>query len=492
MKYGFRVVMTVVALLALTGMTGCTVGEHAVDGPKPDADREAALTVSVPGMRTPSTRALNAAKEKELKEANVLIIRTSDNKLLEHYRVEGSEITAAGGANDWQFKVQGVGNTSGITIAVIANASIEVSKALAKVERGGTWVGASKANFLTALISGSVARWNTSTTGYWAIPMYGEAAIGDSGSVFDGVPPVNLTRILAKVDVANNIAPSGNPVAGNFSLTAVHVVNYNTKGRIAPAWDTRTGVIGSTPATTPNLPPVPDKQVWAEGNQLTYTATNNAVTNEIYLFESTALSDNPATPTGLRLVFEGDFTNADETIHCYYPVDFTTPAGDYMPVLRNNRYQFTVTEAMGRGCEQLGEAVASFGVMSNLRTSLLVVDESGITHTVWNGEHYLGSGGPVTLAYKAGSTESIPVTTNYAGGWQIDTTQGDGTGIVYQGASTDWLTAVKVGASNDQNANLSLTAGSVWMDAMPRIATVHLKAGRLRLTVTVMQKQQSV
>lgn len=479
MKYGFKMIM----IALLFALTGCVASENEIDAPMPNDGREATLTVSVPGMRAPSTRALDAAKEKEIEELNVVIIRTADNTLLEHYRVGGSGITAAGGANDWQFKVQGVVNTSGITLAVIANASVEVAKALDALN--GTWRGAAKADFLAALEAASDAGWKTSATGYWTIPMYGEAVV--SGSIFDGVPTVHLTRMLAKVDVANN-ATTG---PTKFSLTAVHVVNHNTGGRIAPEWNT-SGII-NTSATTPNLPADPGQA--SANTPLTYTTTTQALTNEIYLFESAALSDNPATPDGLRLVFEGDFTDASGTAHYYYPVDFMN-GSTYIPVLRNNRYRFTITSAAGRGYDGFAEAVAAAGLPSSLRTKLHIVDESGITNTVWNGEHFLGAGEPETFEKSSGS-KSIPVTTNHDDGWQIDTSKGGGTGIVYTNGS-GWLTATKDGAAGDLSAELLLSVASnaseryvnsITNSSAPRTATVHLKAGRLTQTVTVTQEK---
>lgn len=95
----------------------------------------------------------------------------------------------------------------------------------------------------------------------------------------------------------------------------------------------------------------------------------------------------------MRLVFEGDYyTSATEHGHYFYPVDFNEEDGKtYIPLLRNNRYYFTIKEVTGQGHDKLGEAVATMGVVSNLKTSLLVVDESGIRNIVWNGEYFWAS-----------------------------------------------------------------------------------------------------
>ncbi len=483
-----------VGTLFMLALTGCLT-----DNPEPGPDtrakgREASFGLSVPGLKAPSgTRALDAAKEKEVAEIDVVIFKTADNTLLEHYRIGSSGIVAATGANDYVFKVESLENTSAITVAVIANASAETADALAAVTVGGKYAGAAKKDFLLALQVSSGAKWNTSAGGYWTIPMYGETAFG--GNMYDApVPTVQLTRMLAKVDVVNNMAPANpaSPANGTFELTAVHVVNYNTKGVVAPAWNASTGTLLPTPVTTANLPAgfTPAMRSWIDGNQQTYTLSTGqtSLENEIYLFESDALSANPATPSGLRLVFEGRYTTGGVTKNYYYPADFTRPrSGDlteYMPVLRNNSYRFTIAEVNGMGYERMSDAVASFGVMSNLRTSLLVVDESGIEQLFWNGEHFIGlSDKEVVLATAANYTEDVRCITNFAGGWQIDTSKGTA-GIEYMSGS-GWLSASKNGAAGDLDANLTLTTLSA-NTGTQRMAYVHLIAGRVTARVLVM------
>lgn len=483
-----RTLFVLPALLLL--LAGCETEDE--DGRSLGADPAVGLAVriSVPEMRTPVSRALDAAKEKEVDEVNMLIFSSADNTLLEHYHITGGAIAPAGGVNDYTISLGSVENPSGVTIAVIANAGVETARALAAVSGAGNWKGAAKADFLEALQFGSALRWQTSASDYWTIPMYGEAVVSSSTTIYDGVPTVALTRMLAKVDVANNVAPDETPSPGTFELTAVHIVNYNIVGFIAPTWNTD-GVISGAPSATPNLPVDPGTQTWASGKQLTYTLGSGAtgLTNEIYVFEAAAMAEDVSAPTGLRLVLEGNYTDADGTGHYYYPADFTTPAAKFMPVLRNNRYLFTIVEASGRGYDRLSEAVLAFGVVSNLRTSLMVVDESGIKDIVWNGEYFLGTGDPAIISGEEGSTGSIPVTTNYEGGWQIDTRVGGGTGIVYSGSGSGWLTLEKDGTSDALSANITITATEN-QGSGERTAIIHLKAGRLTHSVAVRQREK--
>lgn len=475
-----------VAMLLTVSLCSCIAEHESV--PETGGDREAAFILNVPGMNVPLTRALDPAKEQEVTEIDVVIFNAVDRTLAEYHRVAAIDLTPVTGGDGWQCKIHNIETSTNITAAVIANASLEVSEALAAVTQNGTYLGADKAGFLDALEVAVGTKWNTTGTGYWKIPMYGEARI--AGSIYSGtLHEVNLTRMLAKVDIVNTVAPAGVPVAGNFKLTAVHVVNYNARGRIAPAWDTQGDI--QLGATIPNLPSYTGKCVWMDGNELTYTTSSSTapIENEIYLFEAAAMSENTTTPNGLRLVFEGEFTSVDGTEHYYYPVDFTAPYDTqtgkayYIPVLRNNRYLFTITEASGRGYDSLGEAAMALGVMSNLRTRVLVVDESGIRNIVWNGGYFLGlADNEVILGESlAGSTVNVKCTTNYADGWMVDR-------IEYQGMQTNWLKVDKSGSSSDMHSDLELTPLVVNGSGTERTAIVYIKAGRLTNKLTVTQQ----
>lgn len=479
----------VLTALFVFWITGCVQSEVRVDTPTPNEGKETRFTVSVPGMRTPSTRTLDGTKEKEVTQVNVVIFSNTDNTILEHHNIESDEITAASGSNDWQFEVKTIENSENITVAIIANAAVEVFEALDAVKNNGTWVGAAKTDFMNALQVANTGKWNTSTSGYWRIPMYGEVVV--TGSIYSGNElAITLTRMLAKVDVVNNIAPSGTPSAGTFELTAVHVVNYNTRGYVAPAWNPITGIVGA-PASSPNLPTDPGTRTWISGNELTYIPATgaNSITDEIYLFESAALSDNPSTPDGLRLVFEGNYTDANGTNNYYYPVDFTAPRSgsstSYMPVLRNNRYLFTITEASGRGYNRLSEAVEAFGVMSNLKTRLISYDESVVKNITYNGQYMLGVSQSEYLLDKkqytaSASKNKLTVFTDAPSGWKVVKID-DGSGN-----AVNWLTVSKTSGLKDEHETVYLLLDENDGTAS-RTAYVYIESGNLTQTIKVVQ-----
>ena len=488
------------AMLLTTMLGSCVADRDFENSISPAGDREVSFTVTVPGMKTPSTRALNSTKEQEIAEIDVVIFENTSGALVEYHRT--TDITEVASGGEWQFKVHSIENGSDITVTFIANASREVSRALRALENanGGRYIGVHKTDFLQELSSINEGKWNTSDNGYWKIPMYGEVSVANNSNIYDNPPSsTSLTRMLAKVDVTNGKHPIGNtPVAGDFRLTAVHVVHYNACGTIAPTWDSTTGEIQSgASVSAPNTPTNPRKVVWTTyGDELTYHLANDQahLMSEIYLFECQAQSQlspgasNPENET--RLVFEGDYYAPDTGWgHYFYPVDFNEEDGTaYIPLLRNNRYHFTITGATGRGHDHLGEAVAAMGVMSNLKTSLLVVDESGIRNIVWNSEYFLGvENDEVTLDETANSMVTLKCLTNYAEGWELNKSLYTD-GIEYI-AGNNWLSATLTSPS-DPTSKLELKALS--SNSGARKAIVHIRAGRLTHEITVEQRNGSI
>ena len=485
------------AMMLAAGLGGCVADRTEFDNPTPPAGgRAATFTVTVPGMKTPSTRALTTDKEQEIAEIDVVIFDNSNQSLLEYHCVPN----IAPSGNSWQFNVSDIDHANNITAAIIANASNEVSKALTTLanDNGGNYTGVHKLDFLEALLATREGKWNTSNNNYWRIPMYGEVKV--TGNIHEqGALNADLVRMLARVDVLNDKhpEPSFGPRPGDFVLTKVHVVHYNTCGRVAPKWQ-------PDPTDPTNRPVNAGKILWQnDGDELTYEVVEDGTEMDIYLFECQAQSgatvgpENPAPDRQTRLIFEGLYYNSNgEPEHYYYPVDFRKDrnpddqggwdeAQEYIHVLRNYCYKFHITEVSGRGYDNMGEAVAAMGVMSNMKTSLLVVDEGGIRNIVWNGEYFLGTEDrEVTLGGSAGSLATVKVSTNYAEGWKIDTDKGTN-GIEYTDG-TDWLSATPA-TPGDPKSSLELTVLTDNLSENERTAVVHLKAGRLTYAITVTQ-----
>ena len=154
--------------MLLTSMLGGCIADQEFTPTPPAGDREVAFTVTVPGMKAPSTRALDATKEQEIAEIDVVIFENTGGTLVEYHRT--TDITEVAPGGDWRFSVGSIKNSSNITATIIANASREVLRALRALEdtsgSNGSYIGASKSEFLKELYSTNEGKWNTSNNGY--------------------------------------------------------------------------------------------------------------------------------------------------------------------------------------------------------------------------------------------------------------------------------------------------------------------------------------
>ena len=502
-----RKLTALLSLFLIMGLNGCISEDLRVETKEPviNTGEDTMFGISVPGMKVPESRALDANKEKELSTVDVVIFSNVDNTILEHHIVPSSDVFSGVGTSDYVVKVKDILNTSNVTVAIISNASAEVSAAFTAISGGVSHIGKPKANFLLALKLGTTSKWNTNASGYRTIPMYGEIVV--SGSISSSSLMVNMTRMLAKIDVYNSIAPANilSPANGDFELTAVHVVNRNTQGVIAPKWNEATGDILTSAPTSANLPTgfVPGTITWSSGNEQTYTLTSGqtSIESEIYLFESNGLytptenpaEHNPGVSSGLRLVLEGRWTSGGETNNYYYPVDFTYERNNvsgttkYMPVLRNHRYAITITEASGKGYTSLGGAVSAYSVMSNLKTRVIYYDESDIKDMAFDGQYMLGVNSKEFLfegkvRTLASTDNKLMIKADYPQGWTASVW--DDLAGTSNTAST-WLTLSSYSGNGNKNeVSLLMSANTTGV----RTAYVHIQSGRLTYKVKVTQE----
>lgn len=496
--------VVVSAVLVTAGLGGCVFDRTDV-GPVPGGkeDKPLEFTVSVPGMRTPSTRGFGEAREHEVVDIDMVFYDAASGAISRYIHVAGSDVGPVQGNNDYKFLVRediDIDDDS-LRAIVIANATQQVSEALAAISVNNVYTGANIKDFLFSLRYTNNHKWFTGETNYKPIPMCGQMSTFTPGSTSD------LTRMLAKVDVINDIAPANPelPANGKFELTAVHVVNYNTKSLISPRWENYMGgavIVESDPLYLPNFPNGfdPETKTWNDGNELVYTLSygQTSLSGDIYLFESLAgyeADENPSapntgTPAGVRLVMEGNWTSGGVTEHYYYPVDFiNTPLSDgasrYMPVLRNHRYVFTITGASGRGYDSLGEAVSSYSVESNLKTRLISYNEGELRNIVFDGQYMLGVDNKDNEIMSPQAQElTVKLFADNPNGWEavIDDAD-DNTWIRFSGNRTS-----VTGSPLSTEFTLSLDAFNPGQyDPQTRTAAITVTSGRLDMKVTFTQ-----
>lgn len=504
-----KTALVVGALAFSVALAGCSK-ETLIDGPVMPEGGDVTITVSIPAAQAPLTRSMaGGSGEAVVQSVDILVFRpgTAGGPEVLSQHAQGLNLVQSTSDGD-QYRVRFKAN---LTIdATVSNVVL-----LANVANVAGKIGAetNKLTILARLLSSSTGKWNSNPTNagggnptpgtdYTAIPMYGENPIA-SGGVKPGmiIGDVPLARMLARIDVVND--------SPDFALSNVYVVNYNTAGYIAPAWNPSTGAILTSgqpgyPYNTngaPHLPATSSPQI-GEANALNYTYTAPGLMGDIYTYEALANSGAEGTAAHTNaacLVMKGVYGGN----MYYYRVDFsagTDAAGktpgeagfspstvSYMPLYRNHRYAVTLSAVSGPGYASFGEALASSGIINNMKTSLLVVDESQIDNITFDNSHYLGVSNTVTLGGGIGTTTSAPGSTNSPYGWQIDTSKGIG-GIEYI-SGAGWLSASKAGAAAVQKANIDLTAVIGNSSGDTRSAYVYVKAGNLTNKMLVSQTE---
>ncbi len=496
-------------LAAMLTLGGCIKDNSDNYATPDDGTSEMTITISVPGAEIPSTRSIaGAGGEAVVKTVDLLVFKpgaaAGDPEVLtQHAYGQSIDQTAGTSGNNYlvQFKAKLFKNTAASTIVVIANASAKVESVVGAANLGTIPAATmTKTAILGALQFASTTAWDATAANYTPIPMYGEKPLASGISYgMSKIEDVHLVRMVARVDVVNK-------AASQFTLSDIYLVNRNTNGYIAPAWNATSGkLLTSSDATypytnnlNPTLPSAPGTQS-GDAGKLTYTYAHNGgagFVGEIYTFEAlknAASAGTAAHKEAVCLIVKGTLAADGGTY--WYRIDFTAgvdaagkkPADagfnpatvSYMPVYRNHRYTFDIVAADGRGYDSFDEALASHGVMNNLQTTLHVIDDGAINNINYNGQYYLGVGDDVKLANTSGATANVPVITNYGGGWTIDVSKGTA-GIEYL-SDTGWLTAVKDGANNIKVTTASANTGA------ERSAWVHVIAGRLTNKVKITQ-----
>ena len=510
-KYIYKKTFIVLSVLLLTfGFAGCLKDEITLSD---TTGNDVIITINIPGISSslPGVRSISGAGGEAVVETiDVLVFKSNGVNpeiLLEHKQGTNiSQSTNSGDKYKVQFRARLTAAPSATNVIIIANASAETTAAV--YAAGG--VGAEKDDILTALRHASVNgggtangwKWNANATNnttpiagtdYTPIPMYGEKAVA---GITNGmkVENIDLIRMLARIDVVNN-------ATSDITLSEVYVVNYNTAGYIAPAWNTN----GSLQAALPPNPMIPSNanpqiDPGDISKSMAYTYTGSGINGLIYTYESvktSGIEGNNSHKNATCLIVKGTLTSNSKVY--YYRIDFTAAtdgsgkspgvAGfdpstvSYMPVYRNHLYTFTISRVDGIGYDSFGEALSSLGVKNNLKTELLVIDESGIKNMVFNGQHYLGSDNLIISS--TGGAATILVLTNYTSGWDIDN-EVYPNGVEYISGS-GWISSVARGSSNPLKDNIELTVSV--NGSATREAWIHVKAGRLRHKVKVTQEQ---
>lgn len=483
------------AVLGALCAAGCAHDPADVPRPGPQ-ELPVCFEMTVPGFHTPVTRSIDGdGGEAAVRSVDLLIFDdSSPARLIRSLKTD--DLTQGGAGPDYkvEYRLDLPADPDAGLIVVVANASDEVDAALAEHPPGAEKQAVLEAlKFAVAPGGDGTYKWNVSTPGFAPIPMYGEAAVSGirPGMKVSGI---RLMRMLARIDVENEV------VGDIFRLERIHLVNYRTGGFIAPAWDPATGTLlregdPGHPYSTNGDPRIPDDAGKPEvdaAQEYPYDQPGNTpgarLAGTIYTCEADKGAP-PADPAGrVCLVLEGSYRGAVS----FYRIDFTAPGeadpgssgARSMPLYRNHRYIVSVTAAEGPGYATFGEAVAAATVLSNLKTSLLVVDLDGINEIVFDGQYFMGvETRTVDLPWGAARNRVYRVSSDYHGGWRAEVLDPD---------AHTWL---RLAGDAETASGTDINRSGLAVEITPLEAPVAVPdyvsgrivftAGRLRDTLTV-------
>ena len=478
-------------LCAVVWLTGCVQDEFNTALPTSVDATRFALTVSDVNIPSVSSRAMSGTgtdnKEDEVKTVDILVFDNSKSPAVFLEWSQGKNITQdlANNTSTVEFEVALSPTLVSTRIVVVANR--QLNSIVSGFIKGTT----TKAEVMAELTHTLTDKWpadGSTADGYTPIPMYGEKVVAklDHSSI-NPISGISMKRMLARIDVRNSTS--------NFKVEEVYLANYNTKGYLAPLWDTNGELNTSTPDAL-NIPGDSGKKK-EESDALSYPVNGSKVYDgEIYTFEAAAAVDaggvtednDVGRKEAVCLIVKGKIDNGPST---FYRIDFTQTGqkGEqvgYLPLKRNHKYIISITEALGAGNASLGEALASYTVMSNLKFRVIHYDRDKVKDVVYNGQYMLGVGEPeIKVTQYQNNSYAVDIFTDTPGGWKATVTEGDWLKFNVGGKFVETATGA---ANEDTQLMLRLPYFNEGTTGKTRTATVTLTSGRLTHEIKVTQE----
>lgn len=476
-------------------------------------ESEVTLKLQVPGAATGNTRAITADAEKKVDDLYILAFKVDPdtrNETFEYY-VAAKRLTWAdgNGQSTWtaSLKVKEYKQTF-VMVANAQNTNSKVNEQIGNlVKEGNSKVGLEKMEVLEGLAE--TLSPNEIENGFdaanHALTMYGQTEPVKIGLDKTTTLTVALHRIVARVQVRFD----GNAaVAAKFSAQEVYLYNFNNRARVIPAFlQETTDTDYEQTATIPDGAELYPKTQDGTETVPTYTVTNNAVENTIYMFEAAqpqAMTDAEKHLKRPCLIVKGVY----EGKSCYYRVDFAKhPAkGDvtYMDIVRNHSYNITVTNVSGRGSDTAHEALKS--KTANITASVIEWNDNTVGNIEFEGDRVLGIATKEYELMKAGGVrlQQVRATANLKWTAKLYDVNGDGTANT--NSQPDWINFTNKDGVAIQDDSKSLTQQGtdalqdvyfkvdVNKDRPERKAIIRFtdETGRLSVDALVVQNQKMI
>lgn len=473
-------------------------------------ESEVTLKLQVPGAATGNTRAITADAEKKVDDLYILAFKVDPdtrNETFEYY-VAAKRLTGAdgNGQSTWtaSLKVKEYKQTF-VMVANAQNTNSKVNEQIGNlVKEGNSKVGLEKMEVLEGLAE--TLSPNEIENGFdaanHALTMYGQTEPVKIGLDKTTTLTVALHRIVARVQVKFD----GNAaVAAKFSAQEVYLYNFNNRARVIPAFlQETTDTDYEQTATIPDGAELYPKTQDGTETVPTYTVTNNAVENSIYMFEAAqpqAMTDAEKHLKRPCLIVKGVY----EGKSCYYRVDFAKhPAkGDvtYMDIVRNHSYNITVTNVSGRGSDTAHEALKS--KVANITASVIEWNDNTVGNIEFEGDRVLGIATKEYELMKAGGVrlQQVRATANLEWTAKLYDVNADGTANT--NSQPDWINFTdKDGTAQGGGKSVMRQGTNALQDvyfkvdinkALPeRKAIMRFTAGTLSVDALVVQNRKEI
>lgn len=473
-------------------------------------ESEVTLKLQVPGAATGNTRAITADVEKKVDDLYILAFKVDPdtrNETFEYY-VAAKRLTGGdgNGQSTWtaSLKVKEYKQTF-VMVANAQNTNSKVNEQIGNlVKEGNSKVGLEKMEVLEGLAE--TLSPNEIENGFdaanHALTMYGQTEPVKIGLDKTTTLTVALHRIVARVQVrfGGNAA-----VAAKFSAQEVYLYNFNNRARVIPAFlQETTDTDYEQTATIPDGAELYPKTQDGTETVPTYTVTNNAVENTIYMFEAAqpqAMTDAEKHLKRPCLIVKGVY----EGKSCYYRVDFAKhPAkGDvtYMDIVRNHSYNITVTNVSGRGSDTAHEALKS--KTANITASVIEWNDNTVGNIEFEGDRVLGIATKEYELMKAGGVrlQQVRATANLEWTAKLYDVNADGTANT--NSQPDWINFTDKGGTAQGGGKSVMQQGTNALqdvyfkvdmnNALPeRKAIMRFTAGTLSVDALVVQNWKEI
>lgn len=411
MKYTVRLWTLLLAVIAIGGLASCTDSDliETPNGSVAASYGYMKISFDMPEFDEPShSRSMNDAAEKMIDAdlLSILVFRVAGNTETFYYEAPVSESIVYEN-NKAQLVVKLVKSKTAserFRVVVIANHDL-LGVTLSE--------GVALSDILQQITYSYPDKWKADADNYTPFPMWGES---EAIAVSDPMPvqEISLYRALARIDVGLNFLPGeGGKLdestfgVGNFKLTEVNVYRTYNKGYVGPLADM---------ASAPFVPSAAVRR--SDSSPLVYKINSqtgiDSYTREIYVPEAGVPTD-PGNDNMHHIVV-GGFYEGSQAVS-YYRLDFATETSStnrsYLPILRNHRYVFNITQVRGPGFANAEAALHSHPTANKLDYDLIVWDET-IHKMEVQGKYYFGlDERNITFGHNAGEGVELRYQTNY-------------------------------------------------------------------------------